>query len=94
MPADKLLTASRTVQQGMGFTPTIDGYFFPSAPAEIFAAGKQSHIPLLAGWNSDELPYPVLMAKEKMTTERFCQTAQREVSIRSRRHAIGLCGFE
>ena len=70
MPAEKLLTASRS-QQSMSFNPIVDGYFFPTAPAEIFAAGKQSHVPLLAGWNSDEMPYPVLMAKEKMTTERL-----------------------
>ena len=37
------------------FSPTIDGYFFPESPAAIFAAGKQAHVPLLAGWNSEEM---------------------------------------
>ena len=37
------------------FQPVVDGYFFPEAPVEIFAAGKQAHVPLLAGWNSEEM---------------------------------------
>lgn len=73
MPGDKLLAAA-TAQSAPGFNPIVDGYFFPALPAEIFAAGKQAHVPLLAGWNSDEMPYPVLMAKDIMTTERL--TAQ------------------
>jgi para-nitrobenzyl esterase len=36
------------------FRPNIDGHFLPEAPAAIFAAGKQSQVPLLAGWNLDE----------------------------------------
>jgi para-nitrobenzyl esterase len=37
------------------FGPAVDGYFFPESPAAIFAAGKQAHVPLLAGWNSEEM---------------------------------------
>jgi para-nitrobenzyl esterase len=33
---------------------TVDGYFLPRTVAEIFAAGEQAHVPLLAGWNSQE----------------------------------------
>ena len=36
------------------FSPTIDGYFLPKSPLEIFAAGEQAHVPLLIGWNSEE----------------------------------------
>ena len=36
------------------FWPSVDGSFFPQAPAEIYAAGRQAHVPLLAGWNSEE----------------------------------------
>ena len=36
------------------FGPNIDGYFFTESPAATFAAGKQAHVPLLAGWNSEE----------------------------------------
>jgi para-nitrobenzyl esterase len=36
------------------FGPIVDGYFLPDSVASIYADGKQAHIPLLAGWNSDE----------------------------------------
>jgi para-nitrobenzyl esterase len=50
MPARDILAAS----PGLGFWPIIDGHFLPRAPAEIFAAGDQNDVPLLAGWNKDE----------------------------------------
>jgi para-nitrobenzyl esterase len=36
------------------FETNVDGYFFPETPAQIFAAGEQAKVPLLAGWNSEE----------------------------------------
>jgi para-nitrobenzyl esterase len=36
------------------FNANVDGYFFPEAPQQIFAEGKQAKVPLLAGWNSEE----------------------------------------
>jgi para-nitrobenzyl esterase len=36
------------------FNANVDGYFFPKVPAQIFAAGEQAKVPLLAGWNSEE----------------------------------------
>ncbi len=76
IPADKLLDATNKNRGGFG--PNIDGYFFPTTAGEIYAAGKQAHIPLLAGWNSDEMPYQALMgnAKLKLTAERFQQQAR------------------
>ena len=68
MPADKLLEAAG--KQGMPrFSPTIDGYFLPEAPAAIFAAGKQSHVPLLAGWNHDEGGYEGIFEKNAPTAK-------------------------
>ena len=54
IPADKLLEAASKPGAGR-FGPAIDGYFFPESPLAIFAAGKQAHVPLLAGWNSEEM---------------------------------------
>ena len=34
------------------FGITIDGYFLPKPPLEIYSAGEQAHVPLLAGWNA------------------------------------------
>ncbi len=33
---------------------TVDGYLFPKTPLEIYSAGQQAQVPLLAGWNSAE----------------------------------------
>jgi para-nitrobenzyl esterase len=49
-PADAILAAA----PGLGFRPIIDGWFLPRPPAEIFAAGEHSDVPLMAGWNKDE----------------------------------------
>jgi len=46
---------------------TVDGYFLPEDPREIFAAGKQAKVPLLAGWNSTEVPYQAIMWQEEPT---------------------------
>src|SRR5262249_44214233 len=54
IPAQQLLEAAG--KPGMPrFSPTIDGYFFPEAPPAMFAAGKQARVPLMAGWNSEEM---------------------------------------
>ena len=56
-PADELLAAAS--KRGMvGFSPNIDGYFLPEDVRAIYAAGKQAPVPLLAGWNRDEVGFP------------------------------------
>ena len=50
------------------FEPDTDGYFLPQSVSAIFAAGKQVHVPVIAGWNMDEShtkkSLPELAAKE------------------------------
>jgi para-nitrobenzyl esterase len=53
MPTDKLLEAAKSKGQ-TGFAPDIDGKFLTEPVVNTYAAGKQAHIPLLAGWNADE----------------------------------------
>lgn len=70
LSADSLLKAS--VKFGvMRFSPAIDGYFFPRTPAEILEAGEQAHVPLLAGWNSEEMNYRTLMGNDALTKENY-----------------------
>jgi len=52
-------------------TPTIDGYFFPKSPFEIFANGEQAHVPLMAGSNSEENPYDVILGRDTPTVENY-----------------------
>lgn len=39
---------------GMRFRPNLDGYFLPKTLKEIFEAGEQAKVPLLAGSNTEE----------------------------------------
>jgi para-nitrobenzyl esterase len=53
------------------FRPNVDGYFLPESVEAIFYAGKQSHAPLLAGWNADEGNYRSIFEKETPSPEAF-----------------------
>ena len=53
LPADAVLEAARKKGVG-GFLPVIDGQFVPENVSTIYKAGRQAHVPLLAGWNRDE----------------------------------------
>jgi para-nitrobenzyl esterase len=53
------------------FPSTIDGYFLPKSPAEIFAAGEQAHVPLLVGWNSEENNARSILGAKEATAENY-----------------------
>ncbi|MGD0008223.1 MAG: carboxylesterase/lipase family protein [Terriglobia bacterium] len=75
LPADALLEAAR--KQGMiRFWPIIDGYFLPEEVRSIFASGKQSKVPLLAGWNADEGDFHAIFAGAAPTAPNFVARAQ------------------
>jgi para-nitrobenzyl esterase len=80
--ADLLREASKK-SNGFGFWPTVDGYFLPVDVPSIFAQGKQSHVPMLAGWNADETRMEVLLAKEKPDAKRFAEQLRREFGPRA-----------
>src|SRR5207302_9325530 len=68
IPAAQLLEAAGKPGTAR-FTPAIDGWFFPESPRAIFAAGKQAHVPLLAGWNSEEANAQGVLRREEATPE-------------------------
>jgi para-nitrobenzyl esterase len=72
-PAEVLELATRKVPGKPRFGPVIDGYFLPESIPAIYAAGKQAHVPLLAGWNQDE----------HHTTDELPAIAQREFPSRA-----------
>jgi len=68
--ADSLLRA--TGRPGSGrFPATVDGYFLPRSPAEIFAAGEQARVPLLVGWNSQESDWRGLLRSNEPSPENY-----------------------
>ena len=44
------------------FGPVVDGYFLPQSVPDIYAAGNQAHIPVLGGWNADEVRSMITMS--------------------------------
>ncbi|MEB2779829.1 carboxylesterase family protein [Algoriphagus sp. C2-6-M1] len=60
-----------TESKRFGFPVVLDGYFLPKTLPEIFEAGEQAMVPLLAGWNSAEMPGMVFMQGKPYTSEAF-----------------------
>jgi len=52
LPTDKILDAVKGKRGG--FSSDVDGKLLTEPVPETYAAGKQAHVPLLAGWNRDE----------------------------------------
>jgi para-nitrobenzyl esterase len=77
-PSDQILAAVAK-PNGVHFGPVIDGKFLTEPVVDTYLAGKQAHVPLLAGFNRDEASYFANgMTAEKwkaMATERFADKA-------------------
>ncbi|SFS20885.1 para-nitrobenzyl esterase [Granulicella pectinivorans] len=54
LTSEQLKTAIMSKETPGRFGPDVDGYFLPDSVASIYKAGKQAHVPLIAGWNADE----------------------------------------
>jgi para-nitrobenzyl esterase len=70
LSADKILDAVKKKQGG--FPPVIDGRLLTEQVADTYAAGKQAHVPLLAGWNRDEASWA---AMQGVTVEKWKASA-------------------
>ena len=55
------------------FKTTIDGYFLTKILPETFEAKQQAMIPLLLGWNSEEMTYRALTAGKDISNETYIQ---------------------
>ena len=70
-----MLTAGLKTQPW--FSPNVDGYALPEDVYKVFAAGRQSKVPLLAGWNADEVRAGIVLGKQKPTAESFTSDARK-----------------
>lgn len=61
-----------------GFPVVLDGYFLPKYLPQIFAAKEHSQVPLLAGWNSAEIPGMAFMYGKSYTKENFIERVKAE----------------
>jgi para-nitrobenzyl esterase len=72
LPADTVREAS--LKKGMiAFPPDIDGKALTEPVPDTYAAGRQAHVPLLAGWNADE---GVIRVRDGVTVASWKETAQ------------------
>ncbi|WP_462267279.1 carboxylesterase/lipase family protein [Mucilaginibacter sp.] len=76
IPADQLLDLA-SAPGASPFATTIDGWLLPKPLPEIFVAGEQAHVPLLAGWNSAEIPYQGVMQSDAPTVANYPKALQR-----------------
>lgn len=65
------------------FGTDIDGWFLPKSVAEIYAAGEEAHIPVLAGWNADEGRGGITGSLNTFSGAGFVSQAEREFPTRS-----------
>jgi para-nitrobenzyl esterase len=78
LSAEDVLKGATKKIPGMSehFRPDVDGWFLPDTVPNIYAAGKQAHIPLLAGWNADEQRSTVTFAQPPLTAAAFKLSAR------------------
>jgi len=74
LSADELLALS--ARPDAAWHPTLDGYVFPKAPAAIYAAGEEAHVPLLAGSNDPELSAAEFFKGETPTLDAYRHQVQ------------------
>jgi len=76
LPAEQVLEA--TAKPGTPrFSTCVDGYFFPKSVPAIFKAGEQAHVPLLAGWNSEESGYKSILGTEAPTVANYTKAVEK-----------------
>jgi para-nitrobenzyl esterase len=80
-PAEELLKVALKTQPW--FTPNLDGYVLSEDVAAIYAAGKQARVPLLAGWNADEIRAGTMLSKQKPTLASFAEQTRKRFGDRA-----------
>ena len=70
MPAEKLL---KLVEKGnpRRFRPVVDGYFLKENPEKTFMEGRQTNVPLLVGWNAQEVPAAALFRLRRINAKNY-----------------------
>jgi len=71
LPAQTLLDAVAEAGEGVRFAPSLDGWFLPEPPAQVFARGEQAQVPLLVGDNSQEGHYSWILGDAQPSPENY-----------------------
>lgn len=77
LPADKVFAVQRDFQFGVSGSvsvkPNIDGYVLPDTIPNIYAAGRQNDVPIVAGFTADDISFSPL--RGVTTLDQFRATA-------------------
>lgn len=77
-PAEEIMQAALKERSTVRFAPNIDGYFLAESVPSIYESGKQSHVPLLAGWNADENSFKSVFKDQQANVENLKKWAHEE----------------
>lgn len=83
IPTEDIIRPVLASRPAPRFGPVVDGYFLPKSVAEIYAAGEEAHIPLLAGWNADEGRGGIAGSLNQFTAAGFAVQVETEFPGRS-----------
>jgi len=85
VPAQELLDqASKGGWASVGRFPLVrDGYFFRANPEDLYSGGQQAQVPLLAGWNSEELGWQALLGRDEPTPENYRKVLEKLYGARA-----------
>jgi len=56
----------------------VDGFVLPKFAYQIYSAGEQAHVPLLAGWNGDESRVYATFGSKRPTAQSFAESVKAE----------------
>lgn len=79
------------------FPTSIDGYFLPESPEAIYASGDVADVPLLFGWNSEEMNFRFLFRDRPLTDENLGSVLEEQFGARAteaREHYSGATAME
>ena len=76
------------------FSPNLDGYFLPKTPLDIFEAGEQAKVPLLAGSNSQEMAGRLILGQNELSVAEFCGGDSQALWRQSGRGIESVCAEE
>ena len=82
LTTEQLMEATKRQPFGR-FPIAVDGYFFSEPPQETYAAGRQARVPLLVGWNSEEMTWRALLGGDEPTPENYEKAVRRLYGARA-----------
>jgi para-nitrobenzyl esterase len=77
LSAQQLLDEVGKLPRGsIRFSANLDGHFLSKTPEATYGAGEQAHVPLLAGWNSEEMNARAVLGPGEPTPETYTKAVR------------------